>query len=231
MKKNIIIGLIFVVCLIFVGYISYYLGSKTVKPQVIETAVEKEPNVDEIKELLKNEIYDDAYNEGYEKGKTEVFELMLESENTEDIETESDSSTVNTEPIVSNQSATNQSNSSNDANIYISIDDEWTTDNRSDTPTDDYPGQPNDDGSYTIHNPTMSADSVTWSISSDGILPRNFWNKATANLHYYDYSYNDAQPISGFLISVTPDGPGIYTIHWSNSDGSLQCDQTVYLNE
>ena len=237
MRKNYIVIGIFIICLCFVGYTGYYLGSTTIESKVVETVVEKEPNIDEIKELVKTEIYDDAYNEGYEKGKTEVFELMLESENIEDIETtestetELDSSTVNTEPVVSNKSTMNQSNSSNDANVYTNIDNEWTTDNRNDTPTDDYPGQPNGDGSYTIHNPSVSADSITWSISADGMLPGNFWSKATSNLHYYDYSYNDLRATSGFLISVNPNGPGVYTIHWENSDGSLSCDQTVTLTE
>lgn len=235
MRKNYIVIGIFIICLCLVGYTGYYLGSTTIEPKVVETVVEKEPNIDEIKELVKTEIYDDAYNEGYEKGKTEVFELMLESENIKDIETTESTETVNTitnTDMIDNQASTNQSSTSNTTNNnYTNTDDEWRADTWNDTPTDDFPGQPNGDGSYTIHNPSVSADSITWSISADGMLPGNFWSKAMSNLHYYDYSYNDLHATSGFLISVNPDEPGVYSIHWENSDGSLSCDQTVTLTE
>ena len=235
MRKNYIVIGIFIICLCFVGYTGYYLGSTTIESKVVETVVEKEPNIDEIKELVKTEIYDDAYNEGYEKGKTEVFELMLESENIEDIETtestetELDSSTVNTEPVVSNKSTMNQSNSSNDANVYTNIDNEWTTDNRNDTPTDDYPGQPNGDGSYTIHNPSVSADAFTWSVSSDGLYGAQFFVKAQNYLHYYNYYGTQAYPTSGPGIDFQFD-VGTYTIHWEAENG-LSCDQTVTITE
>ena len=60
MKKNIIVGLIFIVCLILVGSTDYYLDTKTIKPKVIETVVEKEPNIDEIK-VIKEVTDDEAY--------------------------------------------------------------------------------------------------------------------------------------------------------------------------
>lgn len=213
-------------------------NNKTEEPTPIEsspiTIIEESDNsIDVIKEESYNLGYNEGYDDGYEKGKTDTFQALYDKETTieetESIETISDSSAVNTESVVSNQSDTNQSNSSNDTNVST---DEWTTDNRSDTPTDDYPGQPNGDGSYTIHNPSISADSFTWSVSIDGMYTSNaFWTKAQSCLHYYDYNENLCSPVSGLGITQTPNGPGTYNIHWSNADGSLQCDQTVILTE
>lgn len=235
MKKYFIIIEIFIVCLIIVGFICFNIGSKTVKPQIIETVVEKEPNVDEIRELLKNEIYDDAYNEGYEKGKTEVFELMLESENTEDIKT-----TENTETITNNKSAEATQTTANQSSINT-IDTELHVNEDEICPicgaviTSDNEhshGYTNDDESNTIHLPTLTADSFTWSVSQDGMYTSSdFWTTATSKLHYYDYNNNDCCATAGLGITINPNGPGVYNIHWENSDGSLSCDQTVTLTE
>ena len=90
----------------------------------------------------------------------------------------------------------------------------------------------NDDGTNTIHTPTLNADSLTWSVSQNGMYTSSeFWNTAMSKLHYYDYDSNDCHATSGLGISVNPNGPGVYTIHWENSDGSLSCDQTVTLTE
>ena len=233
MKKNIIVGLIFIVCFILVGYTGYYLGSKTIEPKVVETIVEKEPNIDEIKESVKTEIYEDAYNEGYEKGKTEVFELMLESENEEETVVEEvkpveNKETIKTEPTIENQTTQPTENqSSTQDNICpicgaVIVDEDHILSH----------GYTNDDGTNTIHAPTLSADSFTWSVSKDGMYTSsNFWTTAMSKLHYYDYDSNDCYATSGLGISVNPNGPGVYTIHWENSDGSLSCDQTVTLTE
>ena len=235
MKRNIIIRLVFVVCLILVGYTGYYLGSKTIEPKVVETVIEKEPNIDEIKESVKTEIYEDAYNEGYEKGKTEVFELMLESENTENT-----TNTENTEIVIDNnkstetaQSTSNQSTNVTDIEPSINNDEICPICGAIITPNTEHShGYTNDDGSNTIHKPTLTADSFTWSISQDGMYTSSeFWNTAMSKLHYYDYDSNDCHAISGLGITINPNGPGVYTIHWENNDGSLSCDQTVTLTE
>ncbi len=246
MKRNIIIGLVFVVSLILVGYISFTIGSKTVKPKIVETVIEKEPNIEEIKESIKTEIYEEAYNEGlekgkiegYEKGKTEVFELMLESETTEEktiVEvkpTENKESTnketAKTEPTTENQpTQPTENQSSTQDNICpicgaVIIDSEHVLSH----------GYTNDDGTNTIHEPTLSASNFTWSVSQDGSWSSSeFFDRAMSYITYYDYDYNTLSAISGIGITVNPNGPGTYELVWSNSSGNLTCTQYVTLTE
>lgn len=237
MKKNIIVGLVFVVCLILVGYTSYYLGYKTIEPKVVETIVEKEPNIDEIKESVKTEIYEDVYNEGYEKGKTEVFELMLKSENEEETVVEevkpvenkesTNKETIKTEPTIENQTTQPTENQSfAQDNICpicgaVIIDKDHILSH----------GYTNDDGTNTIHEPTLTADSFTWSISKDGMYSSSeFWTKALSYVNYYDYNGETVSPTFGLGININPDGPGTYTIEWSSS-GNLTCTQYVTITE
>ena len=80
--KKIIIGVVFVVCLFFASFTGYYIGTKSAHTTVIEETTEVD--VDELRNSIKAEVYADAYNEGYEKCKTEVFQLMLEEEEQEE---------------------------------------------------------------------------------------------------------------------------------------------------
>lgn len=233
MKRNIIIRLVFVVCLILVGYTGYYLGSKTIEPKVIETVVEKEPNINEIKESVKTEIYEDAYNEGYEKGKTEVFELMLKSENNEEetvveeVKPVENKETIKTEPTTENQTTQPTENqSSAQDNICpicgaVIIDEDHILSH----------GYTNDNGTNTIHEPTLSASNFTWSVSQDGSWSSSeFWTRAQSYVTYYDYDTNTLSPTSGLGITINPDGPGTYEIIWSTSSGKT-CTQYVTLTE
>lgn len=232
MKKNIIVGLIFIVSLILVGYTGYYLGSKTIEPKVVETVVEKEPNINEIKESVKTEIYEDAYNEGYEKGKTEVFDLMLKSENEEETVVEEvkpveNKETIKTEPTIENQTTQPTENqSSAQDNICpicgaVIIDEDHILSH----------GYTNDNGTNTIHEPTLSASNFTWSVSQDGSWSSSeFWTRAQSYVTYYDYDTNTLSPTSGLGISIKPDGPGTYEIVWSTSSGKT-CTQYVTLTE
>lgn len=238
MRKNYIVIGIFIICLCLVGYTGYYLGSTTIEPKVVETVVEKEPNIDEIKELVKTEIYDDAYNEGYEKGKTEVFEIMLQSETTKE-ETIADEvkpventestikETIKTEPTTENQTIQPTENqSSTQDNICsicgaVIIDSEHVLSH----------GYTNDDGTNTIHVPTLSASNFTWSVSQDGSWSSSeFWTRAQSYVTYYDYDTSTLSATSGLGITINPDGPGIYEIVWSTSSGKT-CTQYVTLIE
>ena len=237
MKKNYIVICIFIICLCFVGYTGYYLGSATIEPKVVETIVEKEPNIDEIKESLKTEIYDEAYNDGYEKGKTEVFELMLKSENNEEeivvedvkpVENKESTNkeTVKTEPTTENQSTQPTENqSSTQDNICpicgAVIDEDHILSH----------GYTNDNGTNTIHEPTLSASNFTWSVSKDGMYTSSeFWTRAQSYVTYYDYDTNTLSATSGLGITINPDGPGTYEIVWSTSSGKT-CTQYVTLTE
>ena len=238
MKKYFIIGGIFVICLILVGYTGYYIGSKTIEPKVVETVVEKEPNITEIKESVKTEIYEDAYNEGYEKGKTEVFEMMLKSESTEEetvvdevkpVENKESTNTIETESTTETQPATQPTNnqSSTQDNICpicgaVITDEDHILSH----------GYTNDDGTNTIHEPTLTADSFTWSISKDGMLnSAEFWKKANSLVQFYNNSNDELRAVSGLSISFQPEGPGTYEIVWQSSSGNLTCTQYVTLTE
>ena len=101
----------------------------------------------------------------------------------------------------------------------------WVDDDWENTPT-------NDDGTHVGTNPRLTADSFTWSVSADGPFTSSaFWNRARANLHYYDYSKNDAVTTGGAIIEYQIEGPGTYSLHWQTPDGTLSCDQTFTVTE
>lgn len=101
----------------------------------------------------------------------------------------------------------------------------WVDDDWRNTPT-------NDDGTHVGTNPRLTADSFTWSVSTDGpFTSAAFWNRARANLHYYDYSKNDAVTTGGAIIEYQIEGPGTYSLHWQTPDGTLSCDQTFTVIE
>jgi len=101
----------------------------------------------------------------------------------------------------------------------------WVDDDWQNTPT-------NDDGTHVGTNPRLTADSFTWSVSADGPFTSGaFWNRARANLHYYDYSKNDAVTTGGAIIEYQIEGPGTYSLHWQTPDGTLSCDQTFTVTE
>ena len=94
MWKNITIGLVFVVCLCLVGYTGYYIGTKTAQTTIIEEV--EDNNIDELTNSIKAEVYSNAYEDGYNQGKTEVFQMMLEEEQKESDVTEEEINETNT---------------------------------------------------------------------------------------------------------------------------------------
>lgn len=96
MWKNICIGLVFVVCLCLVGYTGYYIGTKTAQTTIVEEV--QDTNIDELTNSIKTEVYNNAYEDGYNQGKIEVFQMMLEEEQNEEITDTSEE--VSTDNIV-----------------------------------------------------------------------------------------------------------------------------------
>ena len=121
-----------------------------------------------------------------------------------------------------NKQDTGNDNKQDTGNNETDPDDSWRDDNWQDTPT-------NDDGTHTGRNPSISADSFTWSVSRDGTIDLCI-AVASAYVHYYDYDYADARITSGPGITYQLEGPGTYTFHWETSTG-LSCDQTVTITE
>lgn len=169
MKKNIIIGLLFVVCLCLVGYTGYYIGTKTAQTTIVEEV--QDTNIEELTNSIKAEVYNNAYEDGYNQGKIEVFQMMLEEEQQQNEDTET---IQEVEETTSTTSDTPSSSTQNDTQ-YSSYSCQMTCEYCGETFTN------SDD--YLYHYQECSSKNATYSIPDQQTATYN--NNSNSELRFY----------------------------------------------